>query len=116
MVDWTTGEPNARYTVLELLKNNLALGDEFADTEVSPNGAPADADAVTVQAFMAGAHRKMIMINPRNREIPIDLPQEWAGATVQTIGGASLQVVKQEIPQIRFRMPAFSVSIFALKD
>jgi len=116
MVDWTTGEPNARYTVLELLKNNLAPGDEFANTDVSPNGAPADADAVTVQAFLAGGHRKMIMINPRNREIPIDLPQEWAGATVQTISGGSPQVVRQEIPQIRFRMPAFSVSIFALKD
>jgi len=116
MVDWTTGEPNARYTVLELLKNNLAPGDEFADTEVVPNGVPADTDAVTVQAYISSGHQKMIMINPRNREIPIDLPKEWSGATVQTIGWASPQVVKQELSQTRFRMPSFSVSILSLKD
>ncbi|HTR22592.1 MAG TPA: hypothetical protein VMI10_01310 [Terriglobales bacterium] len=116
MIDWTTGEPNARYTVLELLKNNLAPGNEFAETEVLPNGVPADADAVTVQAYVAGGHQKMIMINPRNREISIDLPKEWAGATAQTIGGASAQVMKTDLPQSRFRMPAFSVSILTLKD
>ncbi|MGB9196310.1 MAG: glycosyl hydrolase family 39 [Terriglobales bacterium] len=116
MVDWTTGAPNARFTVLELLKNNLAPGDEFADTEVVPNGVPVDADAVDVQAFIANGHRKMIMINPRNREIPIDLPKEWAGASVQTIGSASPELVKQDIPQARFRMPAFSVSILTSKE
>ncbi len=116
MVDWTTGAPNARFTVLELLKNNLAPGDEFADTEVVPNGVPADADAVNVQVFIANGHRKMIMINPRNREIPIDLPKEWAGASVQTIGSASPELVKQDIPQARFRMPAFSVSILTSKE
>jgi hypothetical protein len=116
MVDWTTGAPNARFTVLELLKNNLAPGDEFADTEVVPNGVPVDADAVDVQAFIANGHRKMIMINPRNREIPIDLPQEWAGAGVRTIGGASPEVVQESVPQARFRMPAFSVSILTSKE
>jgi len=116
MVDWTTGEPNARYTVLELLKNNFAPGDEFADTEVLPKGAPSDSDALNVQGVIAGGKRKLIMINPRNREISIDLPTECAGASAQMIGGASPKVLKQDVPQTRFRMPAFSVSILTLKD
>jgi len=116
MVDWTTGAPNARYTVLELVKNNLGPGDEFADTEVAANGVPADADAVNVQGFIAGAKKKLIMINPRNREVSIDLPKEWAGASAQTIGGGSPEVVKRDVPAVRFRMPPFSVSLVTLKD
>lgn len=116
MVDWTTGKPNARYTVLELVKNNLGPGSEFADVDVKPNGKPADADAINVTAFLAGKQRKFILINPRNREISVELPQECAGASAQTIGGASPDVVKKQIPEAKFRMPPFSVTILTLKD
>jgi hypothetical protein len=115
MVDWTSGKPNARLTILELVKNNLGLGDELAETEVRSAGIPADADAIEAQAYTSGSQRKLILINQRNREIMVELPKECAGATWQTIGGASPDLVNQDVGDTKLRLLPFSVSIITLK-
>jgi hypothetical protein len=132
MIDWTTGKPNARLTVLELLKNNFGPGDELADTEVKNNGLAADADGVAAQAFITssqagsqastqvssqtGGQRKLVLINQRNRDIVVELPKECAGATLQTIGGESPDLVKADVADVRVRLRPFSVSVVTLKD
>ena len=124
MVDWTTGKPNARLTVLELLKNNVGPSDDLADTEVKNNGMPADTDAIAAQAFVtssqtgsqSGSQRKLVLINQRNREIPVELPKECAGATLQTIGGESPNLVKRDVGDLTVRLLPFSVSVVTLKD
>jgi len=116
MVDWTNGKPNARLAVLELLKNNLGPGDELAETEMHNNGLPADTDAITAQAFITASQRKLVVINQRNREVVVDLPKECAGAAIQSIGGESPDVVKQEVGDVRVRLRPFSVSLVTLKD
>jgi len=115
MVDWTNGKPNARFTILELLKHNIGPGDDFADTEVH-NGPPADADAIEAQAFLRGSQRKLLLVNQRNREIVVELPKECVGATVETIGGTSPDVVKQSVGDAKIRLLPFAVSVVTLKD
>jgi hypothetical protein len=115
MVDWTNGKPNARLTILELIKNNLGPGDELAETEVRSAGLPADADAIEAQGYTTANQRKLILINQRNREIVVELPKECAGATWQTIGGASPDLVNQDVEDTKLRLPSFSVSIVTLK-
>jgi hypothetical protein len=115
MVDWTTGKPNARFTVLELLKNNFAPGDDLADTKVK-YGPPADADAIDAQGFIRGGQRKLLLINQRNREITVALPKECASATMDTIGGTSPDVVKQDLGEdTKLRLMPFAVSVVTLK-
>jgi hypothetical protein len=116
MVDWTTGKPNARFRVLELIRNNLGPGDDFADTEVRNNGVPQDADAIEAQAVVTGSQRKLVLINQRNREIAVDLPRECVGGTVQFVGGASPDLVKHDVADARLRLAPFSVSFVTLKD
>jgi hypothetical protein len=116
MVDWTTGKPNARLTILQLLKNNIGPGDEFAETEVRSTGTPADADAIAAQAYSVGHQRKILLINQRNREITVELPKECLGSTLQTIGGTSPDLVTQDVADSKLRLLPFSVSILALKD
>lgn len=116
MIDWTNGKPNARFTVLELLKSNLGPGDDLAETEMRNNGLPGDTDAIAAQAFVAGSQRKLVLINQRNREIVVDLPKECAGATMQTIGGTSSDPIGQNVGDVRVRLLPFSVSIVTLKD
>jgi predicted ATP-dependent serine protease len=120
MVDWTTGKLNARLTVLELLKNNVGPGDELADTEMKNNGLPADTDAIAAQAFISSSQtaggRKLVLINQRNREIVVELPKECAGATLQSIGGVSPDLVKQDVGDLKVRLLPFSVSVVTLKD
>ena len=115
MVDWTSGKPNARLTILELVKHNLGPGDELAETEVRSAGIPADADAIEAQAYTSGSQRKLILINQRNREIMVELPKECAGATSQSIGGASPDLVNQNVGDTKLRLLPFSVSIITLK-
>jgi len=46
----------------------------------------------------------------------VDLPKECAGAAIQSIGGESPDVVKQEVGDVRVRLRPFSVSLVTLKD
>jgi hypothetical protein len=116
MIDWTTGKPNARYTVLGLLKNNFGPGDDLPETEVTDHGIPADTDAITAQAFVTGSQRKLVLINQRNREIVVELPKEFAGASAQTIGGTSPDVIKQDVKDSKLRLLPFAVSVVTSKD
>ncbi|MFZ0758396.1 MAG: glycosyl hydrolase family 39 [Candidatus Sulfotelmatobacter sp.] len=116
MVDWRNGKPNARFTVLELLKNNFGPGDELPDTEIQSNGQLAESDAIDAQAFIRDGHRKLLLVNQRNREITVELPKEFLGATLQAIGGASPDVVTQNVEDVKVRLLPFSVSVFAMKD
>jgi len=116
MIDWTNGRPNARFTVLELIKNNFGPGDDLPLTEVRSNGSLAESDAVEAQAFIRDGHRKLLLINQRNREVTVQLPKECLGAAIQTIGGGSPDTVKQDVGEGKVILPPFAVSVVALKD
>jgi len=116
MLDWTNGRPNARFTVLELIKNNFGVGDDLALTEVRSGGSLAEADAIEAQAFVRNGQRKLLLINLRNREVTVELPKECSGAGVQSIGGTSPDTVKQDADNGRVRLLPFSVFVVALKN
>ncbi|MGA2646724.1 MAG: glycosyl hydrolase family 39 [Candidatus Sulfotelmatobacter sp.] len=116
MIDWTNGRPNARFTVLELIKNNFGPGDDLPLTEVRSNGSLAESDAVEAQAFIRDGHRKLLLINQRNREVTVQLPKECLGAAIQTIGGVSADTVKRDVGEGKVILPPFAVSVVALKD
>jgi hypothetical protein len=116
MVDWTTGKPNARFNVLELLQNNFGPGDELSDTEVHSNGSLAESDAIEAQAFTRDGRRKLLLINQRNREVTVELPKECLGAAMQTVGGASPDKTMQNLADVTVRLLPLSVSVIVLKD
>ncbi|MGA8150055.1 MAG: glycosyl hydrolase family 39 [Terriglobales bacterium] len=116
MIDWTNGKPNARFRVLELLKNNFGPGDDLSNTEVRSNGLPADANAIEAQAFRRGGQRKLLLINQRNHAVTVELPKECLRATMQTIGGESPDIVTQNVEDAKVRLLPFSVSVVALKN
>jgi hypothetical protein len=116
MVDWTNGKPNARFTVLQLLKNNFGPGEDLVDTTIKSNGSLAESDAVDAQAFVRDGHRKLLLINERNREVAVELPKECLGAAIQTIGGTSAEAIMQNVADVKVRLLPFSVSVVTLKD
>jgi len=68
MVDWTTGQPNARYWALKLIHDNLGPGDKLVETSSS-------SPYVYAQGFVAhDGTRKTLLISKRNRAIEIELP------------------------------------------
>jgi Glycosyl hydrolases family 39 len=72
MMNWENGNPNARYRVLKLLKDNFGPGDQLVTTTFS------GAD-VACQAFITSKGKKLLLINQRNKEVQINLPSEVKG-------------------------------------
>jgi Glycosyl hydrolases family 39 len=67
MMDWTQDEPNARYSVLKLIKDTFHPGDKLVKTEM-------DSHDVAAQAFVTPAGRRLLLANERDRTMEIALP------------------------------------------
>lgn len=68
MVDWTTGQPNARFWVLKLLHDNFVPGDKLVETHL-------DNPYVYAQAFVTRqGQRKLLLVNRRDRAFEVGIP------------------------------------------
>ncbi len=68
MVNWTTGVPNARFRVLQLLRDNFGPGDKIIATR-------ANAPGIFAQAYVTPAGvRKLLMVNKRDKSMVLNLP------------------------------------------
>jgi hypothetical protein len=74
MVDWNTGEPNARYRVLKLLRDNLGPGDKLAEASV---GVPY---VYALGSNTPEGKHKILLVNKRNRPFEVSI----AGGTGAT--------------------------------
>jgi hypothetical protein len=78
MVDWNTGQPNARYWVLKLLRDNFGPGDKLVDTSSGTR-------YVLAQGFVTrDGKRKILFVNKRDRTFELSLSGA-VGATVETV-------------------------------
>jgi hypothetical protein len=78
MMDWNTGEPNARYWALKLLRDNFGPGDKLVE-------ARAGVSYVYALGFVGtdGKH-KILLVNKRNRPFVVSIPG-GAGAIVDYV-------------------------------
>jgi len=68
MVDWDTGQPNARYWVLKLLHDNFGPGDKLVDTS-------SGISYVYAQGFVTrDGKRKLLLVNQRDRDFDLLIP------------------------------------------
>jgi hypothetical protein len=68
LLDWKTGQPNARYWVLKLIRDNFGPEDQLVETKLdSPN--------VDAQAFITarGTH-KLLLVNKREHSMELQIP------------------------------------------
>jgi hypothetical protein len=109
MVDWETGAPNARFRVLELLKNNFGPGDKLVATAGAPQ-------YVYAQGFLTrdGKH-KLLLINKRDRDIQVPLATA-SGATAAVVDqitqGAPARI--EALNGASFRLPGLAVAVLVL--
>jgi hypothetical protein len=80
LVDWETGQPNARFWVLKLVRDHFGPGDKLVRTsQPGPD--------VYAQAFLSRDNqRRLLLVNRRDRDIEIKVPQA---------GDATMQFVDQ---------------------
>jgi hypothetical protein len=117
MMDWKTGQPNARYRALKLLIDNSGPGDKQVETRsripMSPWGAFIDAQAY----ITSKGQRKILLINKRDRPFEV---------AIEGIKGATEERVDQEtnfrpavsgtLDSDKVLLKGFAVSVITLRD
>jgi len=76
MVDWNTGAPNARFRVLELLKNNFGPGDKIVKSSVS------NPYVYVMAVVKPDGGRKVLLVNKRDRDIELEFGDRVSGLEV----------------------------------
>ncbi|HLY17013.1 MAG TPA: hypothetical protein VKR61_07300 [Bryobacteraceae bacterium] len=84
MLDWSSGAPNARFRVLELLHKHFGPGDTLMETSIA-------SPYIYAQAYRTSAgKREVLLISKRDRPMSITLPQAGTWEYVdQTTGGGA---------------------------
>jgi hypothetical protein len=82
MVDWSTGAPNARFRVLELLHKHFGAGDKLLETGISnPH--------IYAQAFRTrSGKREVLLISKRDRAMTVALPEAGTWEYVDQVTAA----------------------------
>lgn len=78
MMNYNTAEPNARFWVLKLLKDNFGPGDRLIETSEKNHD-------LTVQAFQTSRGKKLLVINKRSEPEEIELPREAAVSSISFV-------------------------------
>ncbi len=99
MMDWTTNRPNARFWVLKLIKDSFHPGDKLVVTKLASRD-------VSAQAFVTSTGRKLLLVNKRNRELPVTLPDA---------GKATALVVDEETGEYPARKAPIAAGIIELE-
>ena len=106
MVNYETGQPNARYWVLKLLKDNFGPGDKLVETSSSSSD-------LAVQAFDAKAGKKLLILNKRNREVTVTLPADVDGAPVALVAPSTADgpAATEKISGRTLKLQPFEVAV-----
>jgi hypothetical protein len=102
MVDWTTGEPNARFQILKLIHDHFRPGDKLVETGGSN-------DDVLTQAFVTPAGRALLLVNKRNAPKTLQLKEEWKNGHMSVVDSSGAQTVSFQGTEIALK--AFAVAV-----
>jgi Glycosyl hydrolases family 39 len=83
MIDWVNGKPNARFWVLQLIKDNFHPGDKLVETTGDAS------NGVTAQGFETPTGKKLLLVNQRNHSIEVTMPAGAGQAQSATVDEAS---------------------------
>lgn len=110
MMNWENGKPNARYSVLKLLKDNFGPGDKLVSTSF-------DDGAVATQAFLTKKGKKILLINKRNKEITLVLPAEAKGGVVYSVDVSSGEnpPAESSLSDNKISLKPFAVAVVEIK-
>jgi hypothetical protein len=109
VVNWETGQPNARYWVLKLLRDNLGPGDKLVQTQLA-------SPQIYAQAFITPEGKQAILlVNKRDRTVELTIPGA-AGGQEQRVdqSTASSPPVTSGVAQDAISLPGLAVVVLTL--
>ena len=111
MVDWKTGQPNARYWVLKLLHDNFGPGDKLVETHL-------DIPHVYAQAFVTPqGRRKLLLVNKRDRGFDVSIPASQGSEATYVDQSTSFQPpASVHLSENRLSLSGFEVAVVNLSE
>jgi hypothetical protein len=115
LTDWTTGEPNARYWALKLLRDNFNPGDRLVEVEkIIEAFEPNPAATIYRQGFISkSGQRKLLIVNKRNKPTDINVVGS-AGGYQQKVDELTVGFPeKQKIIRDTLHLPGLAVMVIS---
>jgi hypothetical protein len=116
LVDWDTGDPNARYWVLMLLHDNFGPGDKLIGHDpIDESRSPNPASRIYLQAFLKpDGKRKILLVNKREKPAEL-LVSGAAGGKVEIVDEFTTAKPKSStIGSGVLRLNSFAVAVITL--
>ena len=109
LVDWETGQPNARFWVLRLLKDNFGPGDKIVD------GSSQSDDVYALPVETLAGERRILLVNKRQRGRVIEVPGA-TGAQIESVDLTTdaLPSAKAKLNSDKISLGGFSVAVVTL--
>ncbi len=114
MLDWNTGQPNARYWVLKLIRENFGAGDKIVESKIAES--KNNTQFVYAMAVVTkDGKRRMLLVNKRERPVDVVVPGASAGTEeyVDVTTGFRRPVVSK-LPADTVRLGGYSVTSVTL--
>ncbi len=110
MVDWNTGQPNARYWVLKLLHDHFRPGDRLVSTSC-------DSSFVYALGFVTARGREVLLANKRDRPFAIKIPGAKALRVEVVDQTAAFQPARSAtIVGDKFELPGLAVAVAQIEQ
>ncbi len=110
LVDWNTGAPNARFRVLELLKNNFGPGDKVV---TAANAGPY---IYALAVIKPSGERKLLLVNKRNRDFELTLPGPASGVQYVDQTTKGNPPAQQTLNGDKLTLRGFSVAVVTMAE
>ena len=109
MVDWNTGAPNARFRVLQLLKNNFAPGDSIVLSRSRI------ATVYALALLSRSGARKLLLVNKRDHDVDIVLGERVKQIQTVDLITKGDPPASQQVNGSTIRLHGFAVSVLTLE-
>ena len=116
MLDWNTGRPNARYRVLQLLKDNFGPGDKLVDMQRKGFPPSPLSSYVYSQGMLTrDGKRRLLLVNTRDRTFSVTVPGA-KGGQVLTVdqATASAPAASRKAESDTLTLGGFAVAVLTL--
>jgi hypothetical protein len=116
LVNWETGEPNARYWVTKLLHDNFGPGDKLiAPNKVDELMQPDPAVQVYAQGFITPQGlRKVLLVNKRDHDVDVSVAGAASGEEQRVDQSTTAPATAHKLTDDTIHLPAFAVTVVAL--
>jgi hypothetical protein len=118
LVDWRTGEPNARYWVARLLRENFSPGDRLVPAAVpahSPFVEPDPAAQIFTQGFISqDGDRRILIVNKRDRLARLSVAGAKGGTIEFVDENTRRGPVRRAMTSDGLELQSFAVAVVSL--